>query len=337
MLLNCLLAAFGLIMRGPHAGHPSARALPSMLSSASVGGDNETSRAFNIDLASAGIRRELYSRDPAIRDMIARSKQRGGSGNKLSSALVSAKEQAAFVFRVTPAWIDTAFGCFFFIFSTAACQGGVTALQSGGSFTSSAEQDIAGRVLAMLVFAVVQQLAGLPTELWIRWQRMGQPVGPRRLFGAPALVAGVAFGAAFAIPVVALNSVAGLGWLPPPAPLPSASGAVFKLVIAPLSEEIFFRSWLLTSIERAGGTRLAALSASAMLFALYEVPLAEVAAGNSAKLALFEALGGYLALLHQWSGGSLPLAVATHSTFNMLVTMARAAQTGALLPLVASS
>ena len=53
---------------------------------------------------------------------------------------------------------------------------------------------------------------------------------------------------------------------------------------------------------------------------------------RSAQLLLFELLGAFLALLYQRSGGSLPLVVVTHCTFNTIVVLLRAAQVGSTLP-----
>ena len=55
-------------------------------------------------------------------------------------------------------------------------------------------------------------------------------------------------------------------------------------------------------------------------------------ADGSLQLLLFELLGVYLSFLYQRSGGSLPLVVVTHCTFNLLVTALRAAQMDLVLP-----
>lgn len=101
--------------------------------------------------------------------------------------------------------------------------------------------------------------------------------------------------------------------------------------MAPLSEEIFFRAWLLTAFERAGGTPSAALIASSALFGLFNVPVSAVLQGSSALL-VYELLGAYLSLLYQKSGGSLPFVYIVHATCNLIVLSLRAAQVGSTLP-----
>ena len=76
----------------------------------------------------------------------------------------------------------------------------------------------------------------------------------------------------------------------------------------------------------------ASLVASAVLFSLWQVPLGTALASGSPSLLLFQALGAWLAFLYQKSGGSLPFAVATHCTFNALVTLLRSAQMTSTLP-----
>ena len=98
-------------------------------------------------------------------------------------------------------------------------------------------------------------------------------------------------------------------------------------------QEIFFRAWLLTAFERAGGSEVAALIASSALFALFNVPFSAILEGSrSSELLIFEALGAYLAWLYQRSGRSLTLVVVTHVTCNLLVIALRAAQVDSALP-----
>ena len=104
------------------------------------------------------------------------------------------------------------------------------------------------------------------------------------------------------------------------------------LLVDPVSEELFFRAWLLGAVERAGGSPGAAAVGSTSLYALFKVPLVDVIAGGSPKLLLYEAAGLYLAFLYQRSGGSLPFVVACHCTLNLLVTTLSVAQVGSALP-----
>jgi len=201
-------------------------------------------------------------------------------------------------------------------------------------FDSPEADVIAARVLAVTAFALVQQVAGLDPTSWLRLG--GEPPAPAdaRLGGGPlgsvlALptpVAGVAFALLFALPVAAL-SAAGVRLLPVYGTgLPSEARALLTLLIAPLSEEVFFRAWLLNAFERSGGAASQGLIVSAGLYGLYVVPLSSVLNGTTggdgaALLLLYEALGGFLAYLFQRSGGSLPLVVVTHCSFNLAVAL----------------
>ena len=51
-----------------------------------------------------------------------------------------------------------------------------------------------------------------------------------------------------------LAQSAGVKWLPPAAPFPDAAGIALSALGSPLSEEIFFRAWLLTAFERRPAT-----------------------------------------------------------------------------------
>ena len=126
----------------------------------------------------------------------------------------------------------------------------------------------------------------------------------------------------FALAIAALGTGLGAEWLPPPRPLPGPLRAVDILAAAPLTEEIFFRAWLLVAMQRAGASELAALGASSVLFACWHAPLV-AALGDPSELFFFGALGAWLTLLYQKSDGSLPLAVGTHATFNLIVTLLR--------------
>ena len=135
------------------------------------------------------------------------------------------------------------------------------------------------------------------------------------------------------MPLATLAQLCGVEWLPAPRPFPPADGALLRLLVAPLAEELFFRAWLLSAIARAGGTPGAALLASTVLFGLHHVPLAEMLApAGSSQLLAYEALGAFLAFLYQRSGGSLPLVVITHATCNAIVLALAAAQVDSVLP-----
>ena len=130
----------------------------------------------------------------------------------------------------------------------------------------------------------------------------------------------------FVLPIAAL-AMLGVDLLPVYGTgFPSGARALLTLVVAPVSEEFFFRAWLLGAFERAGAASNVALIASAGLYGLYVVPLSSVLNGTTggdgpALLLLYEALGAYLAFLFQRSGGALPLVVATHCSFNLAVAL----------------
>ena len=66
---------------------------------------------------------------------------------------------------------------------------------------------------------------------------------------------------------------------PTPNPDPNKARALLTLLVAPLSEEVFFRAWLLNAFERSGGAASQGLIVSAGLYGLYVVPLSSVRAG----------------------------------------------------------
>ena len=208
----------------------------------------------------------------------------------------------------------------------------------------SPEADIAAaRILAVAAFVLVQRIAGLEFRSWLRLSGelpqaadgsddVGSGDGSSAtspidaLLCLPAPVAGVAFALLFALPVAAVNA-AGVNVLPVYGTgFPSGLCALVTLFIAPLSEEIFFRAWILSAFARAGGEASLALIASAGLYGLYVVPISSVLAGTTggdgpALLLLYEALGAFLAYLFQRSGGSLSLVVVTHCTFNLALAL----------------
>lgn len=329
---------------------------------------------FDVNEASRGIRRELFAKDDAIREMIARAEQRGSkvqvglldSTTSFSDFISTARDQAAFLFRVTPPWIDTAFGAILFTLLGAAAKE-ATFL----AFNSPEADAVAARVVTVLAFALFQQLAGLPLGLWLRAGSDPARRSTNPVFNSGDPLAGITFAFIFAVPVALLAQFAGVVWLPPPAPFPDALGTLLRVGVAPATEEIFFRAWLLTAFERAGGSPFAAMIASAGLYGLYMVPLSSVLQDGSLALLLYECLGvrrcsrvepsrparvaagcalcaawviedgvvlailcaqAYLAFIYQQSGGSLPFAIVTHATFNLLVMALRAARMDSVLP-----
>ena len=112
--------------------------------------------------------------------------------------------------------------------------------------------------------------------------------------------------------------------LPAARPLPEAGRALDVLVAAPLTEELYFRGWLLAACDAAGAPAVASLGASALLFSLWHAPQLLSGAGSAGELVFFAALGAWLALLYRKSESSLPLVVGTHASFNAIVVLLRA-------------
>ena len=64
----------------------------------------------------------------------------------------------------------------------------------------------------------------------------------------------------------------GLEWVPAPRPWPEPERAALLLAVAPLSEEAFFRAFLLTAFERAGALQIAAQAPTRLLLVAADVP-----------------------------------------------------------------
>ena len=253
-----------------------------------------------------------------------RRSRRGGSLDLARSRLSSLLDRGAAAARVDAAYLVVALGTVLFVYLNRAAKF-LTML----SFDSP-EADVAvARVLALAVFTLLQRIAGLEPGAWLRLRGV-PPVdsgGPLDLLlDLPTPIAGVLLASLFVLPVAAL-SACGLKLLPVfGTGFPSEARALLTLVVAPLSEEVFFRAWLLSAFARNGGAANLAIIVSAGLYGLYVVPLSSVLNGTTggdgpALLLLYEALGGFLAYLFQRSGGSLPLVVVTHCTFNLAVAL----------------
>lgn len=315
--------------------------------------------SFSIDVESAGIRKELYANDPDIQSMLQRAERRGLEKTEAfnPAALLDRVASAA---RIDAAYLIVALGAVTFV-----------SLNKGAKELTmfafdSPEYDVAAaRLLALTGFVFLQQLFGFELSSWLQLAGerarpvpsaaiQADPLGAIIEAAAPRCVnpisdalrvnfAGLIFALLFVTPVAALNA-AGLNLLPNfGTGFPSADRALLTIVIAPLSEEVFFRAWLLSAFQRAGGSSYAGLIASAGLYGLYVVPLSTILAGTTggngpALLLLYEALGGFLAYIFQRSGGSLPLVVVTHCAFNLAVAQLAAQTTaGALDPAAAAA
>jgi membrane protease YdiL (CAAX protease family) len=315
--------------------------------------------SFNVDAASAGIRTELYARDPDVQEFIGRADRRRREASFDASSLLN---RASSSVRVDAPYLTLALGAIVFV----SLNRGARELTTF-AFDSPEADVAAARVLALLGFIGLQQIVGFKPSSWLRLSPDksgggggdGGDGGPRRanqgesapdllapLFdlAAPRCVnpiadalranaAALGFALLVVLPVAGLDAIGGVDLLPSfgVSGLASGDAALLTLLVAPLSEEVFFRAWLLSAFERAGGSAFNALIASSGLYALYVVPLSTVLAdttgGNGpALLLLYEVLGGFLAYLFQRSGGALPLVVVTHCAFNLGVALLAAAQ-----------
>ena len=268
---------------------------------------------------------------------VAPSAQQLSSSTSVREFVSEQRDLAASLLRVTPAYIDVFVGCILFVllnaatteFTALALPGiGCSGIGLGGGVCAGGDT-VVGRLAALGAFAAIQQLAFLPISQWLRYGNDEKTANP--FFTNP--IDGGTFGFLFAVPLAVFAQASGIDWLPEPRPFPPLDEAFLKAFVAPLSEEAFFRAFLCTALTVAGGSQAVALIASAVLFGLYHVPLATVLSPEgSSLLLLYQAFGAYLAFLYQRSGGSLPLAVATHCTCNMLVLVLRAVQWDSVLP-----
>ena len=257
----------------------------------------------------------------------------------LRERIAPARAAAANLLQVTPPWVDVGFSSMAFVLLNALAIAATANLDQAAS-------GISYRVAALSSFALLQRAVGLPLAEWLTLRADPARVDPNPLFQSGSPLAGVTAAFAFGIGVTGAAQLAGLDWLPEAREWPDTARAAELLFVVPLVDECFFRAYLLTALERAGGTPAAALAASAVAYALFEVPLPELlgvllgggsglAGGGGAAsltLLLYQSLGLYLGWLYQRSGGSLPLVVVCHATFNALVTSLRAAQVGSVPP-----
>ncbi len=196
---------------------------------------------------------------------------------------------------------------------------------AGADPTTSGGVACAVRIVATGGFLALQQAGGSQPSLWLR----ADPADSEAAERAPSLLrqgwAPPAAAATFLALVLASGALLSLGdpgamavVLPEPRPLPDPTRAADLLLLAPLTEELFFRAFLLTALSRAGAGAAGWLL-SPLLFAAWHGAVAD-------SPVFFGLLGLWLTALYRTSGGSLPLAVGTHACFNGLVVLLRAAR-----------
>ncbi|KAL1524961.1 hypothetical protein AB1Y20_019837 [Prymnesium parvum] len=177
-----------------------------------------------------------------------------------------------------------------------------------------------GRVCSTASFVGVQQAAGLPASRWLprgdcaaeAQPAFQQPLAP---LAACALFAAVAFAPPLALRIAGYATEA-QALMPSARPLPGAAHAVELLLAAPITEEIFFRGWLLSGLRRAGVDERGALAASALCFSLWHL-------GSGDGLLFYGLLGAMLGLVYQRSGSLLWVPMATHCLWNLLIVVVR--------------
>ena len=157
-----------------------------------------------------------------------------------------AREYAASMLRVTPPWVDVCFGCISFVLLNALAI----------ALTQAAHVPADGaihRLLALITFALLQAAVGLPPSEWLRGRADESRIDPNPLFQSGSPLAGITFGVGFGLSIAVGASLLGIDWVPSAREWPSTDRALELLAVAPLVDEAFFRGYLLTAIELAGG------------------------------------------------------------------------------------
>ena len=176
----------------------------------------------------------------------------------------------------------------------------------------------------------VCRAGGLPLDDWDA--KPSQPSSlPPLGAAAPAIYAcafafaSLASSTIFAAIVTGGNPIELAGAFLPAGKAIEAGRAVDLLVAAPIQEELFFRAWLLGVLRRANVPDVAALAASAVLFAAWHLDAINGNAlaqggdgGNVLQLAL---LGAFLGVLYSKSGRDITLPITTHAAYNGVVLL----------------
>uniref|UniRef100_A0A7S4B5Z9 CAAX prenyl protease 2/Lysostaphin resistance protein A-like domain-containing protein n=1 Tax=Chrysotila carterae TaxID=13221 RepID=A0A7S4B5Z9_CHRCT len=176
------------------------------------------------------------------------------------------------------------------------------------------------RVLSTALFIVVQQSAGLPIADLLTLRTAADPTPERANIGflqgalAPAwgilLFSAAAFLPSVVQAIVEQRSVEDV-LMPYAREIPAAGRAFDIVAAAPLTEELFFRGWLLAAMERRGASATASVGLSAASFALWHAS----GAATPADALFFLGFGAWLALLHRRSQ-SLLTPIIVHCAWN---------------------
>jgi membrane protease YdiL (CAAX protease family) len=186
----------------------------------------------------------------------------------------------------------------------------------------------AARLVAFGLFAAIQATAGLPLDQWALrpsatkadWSFLDSPLAAVAVFASFALLAfsPVAVAALSGQTEFLQAMLPAAGALPPPARLFDV------LLAAPLTEELFFRAWLLSAAQRAGATPAAAVACSALTFALWH----SGGGSSGGGLLTFGLLGAWLAIAYTKGGQRLSTTVGAHALYNAAIVALRVARGG---------
>lgn len=165
--------------------------------------------------------------------------------------------------------------------------------------------------------AANEQTGALPWTSWAAKPADDDARWPLLTAGAPAgLAAGAGAYAALALAPVGLITLAGEPELArsiiPDAAALSPLQALDVLVLAPLSEELVFRAWLLSALTDVDTPEPLAAAASALLFGLWH------AGGGGDGIGSLTLLGAWLSTLYSRSGGRLSVCIGAHAGYNAL-------------------
>jgi uncharacterized protein len=172
---------------------------------------------------------------------------------------------------------------------------------------------VAGRAAAPAVGVVLANLivfAGLAVVAVVATRREGRRLWPREIYGAGAVIGGLALGLGAVFAAVALASMAGAATViisPPSAPLGVFAAAILVAALAAVAQEVFFRGWMQPVLCAACGAWPGLLFVAA-IFAAFHVAAGVHGALVSVNLALASLLLGLLAL----RSGGLAASTAAH-------------------------
>ena len=181
----------------------------------------------------------LASRSPSPQMLLDANVTASAVASVRDSISVS-RDMIAAVFQVTPPYVDVAFGCILFVMLNAIAKEATFLLMPTPQLDA-----MAARLLTVAAFVGFQELSGFPASQWLPGG-YGRPdsgrVDPNPFFQSGSPLAGVTFAFAFGIAIAVPAQLAGIEWVPGAREFPEFGGALLLLLVAPLSEEVFFRA-----------------------------------------------------------------------------------------------